>query len=1179
MYFKRLEINGFKSFADPIVIDFHQGITCIVGPNGSGKSNISDAIRWVLGEQSPKALRGGKMEEVIFAGTSNRKPKGMAEVTLVIDNEKHILDIDYHEVAITRRMYRSGESEYLINGNHCRLKDIRQLIMDTGIGVDGYSIIGQGKIAEIVSSKPEGKREIFEEAAGIVMYKNKKAEAQRKLESTQVNLDRIEDIVSELDGRVEPLRKDSEKAKLYLELKERYKSLEINIILKNLETMERSLQTYKSDLSTLENQLKQAETQLYAKNKPQEALAAKRDALDKSIDEKRELLITVSDEISELVTKEKVAKERNLALQKEKSSIEESLVRIKERKAQDEESIRTWERKLQDYQKEIEDGDEALRQLQSKVSSLQAEFQQLSQDMDADNQRLFDAHNMLTSSNTQSKSYESIKETLINRKVQLQNSSKAVVQNLGIFEQEADKHRRMLANVKDEIHRHKQELQAMESDISKDEIQLKDEKNRLYKQREELGRVLSRKRTLEELEQNYEGYNSGVKALMKEELNGIIGVVADLMDVPKGYETAIETALGPAMQNIVCVSDKDAKEAVNFLKRSKGGRLTFLPVSSVKGQAFSNVDKLKEHTGFLGLGSDLVKYSNEHSGIFKYLLGKVAIVSDMDSAIALSKAGHPIRLVTLEGEVVNWSGAITGGAYKHKGPNLLGRKSEIQQLEQKVLELERTISIEQNKIQLFEKKLEESQIVAKQKDQQIWENEKQALDIGSKLQSMEDKIIIERDKSHTLGNELSQLELQLQKADESIASLRLDGKEANALILKINEASRDKNEKLESVKSALNSVSRELDETRLTQNSFSHQKEHAQHMMMQLESSIAGFDEELGHKNNQLKLVECELEDIGNANSFDVKLISQKKEEREALEKDIEEKQRMKEVCAQQLKHNDDKYKRAAIEQNTLAQQKTALEIKVAKGETQMENQKDRLWEDFETSYIAAMEMKEANFSLGPAQKESKQLKGQIKDLGDVNIGAIEEYQQVSKRLAFLVEQRDDVLKAKEQLEDIIKEMDSTIKVRFKENFDKVVVNFAEIFKEMFGGGFAELRMEDERNPLESGIEIIAQPPGKKLQNINLMSGGEKTMTAIALMFAVLKAKPTPFCILDEVEAALDDANVQRFAKYLRNFNNIQFALVTHQKATMEYADVLYGITMAEQGISQVLSLKLEEKE
>lgn len=1176
MYFKRLEMHGFKSFAEPVIIDFHEGITCIVGPNGSGKSNISDAVRWVLGEQSPKALRGGKMEEVIFNGTESRRPRGMAEVTLVIDNSTGILDIEYKEVAITRRMFRSGESEYLINDNPCRLKDIRELIMDTGIGVDGYSIIGQGKISDIVSNKPESRREIFEEAAGIVAYKTRKQETERKLIGTKNNLERIDDIVGEIEGRIGGLKEDSIKAKRYLELKEHYKDLEINIILRNIESTLHKNEEYSGDISELGNKLDSINRQRKQADESFQELQKRNGVLEELSSDLNRKLIENKDKMNSISSESRLNHEKLLHLRKEEERLSGEVSNFAELIAAGEKELENLRTELTVIDENLADAEKRLQEKIYLYDSVTGESSKFSNIIDDNNEKIISLNSEAASKKSEVKSYKSYQYTLEDRKERLQTELEKLQENQAKSTSELDEKNREI----ERLQRLQNEIKEKRQSQLENRQKLEQEELYLRRKLEELkicqSRTETRLHTIEEMEQNFEGYNYAVKYIMRCGISGIEGVVGEMINVPEGYETAVETALGAAMQNIVVADDDCAKKAITALKVSQSGRLTFLPVDSINSKKAVLDGSITSDHGFCGIGSELIDFEPRYKKIFDYLLGRVAIVKDLNSAILLSKRGsNGVRFVTLDGEVINSGGAITGGRYKNKSANLLERKNEISKL--KNLLHSQEIGIDETSKKLNEKKDALSEMIRISKE-----------DV-ERIRKCEISIARVKDGITYLENVIADIKLNAEKNEKEIIQIDRDLSEMSDVILKFDEESRAAQSEIEKIgkemdeilqkhqknKKAIEFANQGITEARIDVNLWEEKRNNLNGNIEKNKEAVERLrvrSEEQVDKLSDIREDKGKLEQGTGGSNMQLERLKVKLLE---LQEDIEKVSLEKSEVGVKLGELGNEITRTDRESNLYRDQKYQLEIKKAKNDTQLDNMKDKLWNEFEISYAQAGDLRKEEFVMSSAVKESREIRKELKEIGDVNVGAIEEYKQVSKRYEFLTEQREDILKAMEELEDLVNNLDKTIMRSFKENFNKVEENFENVFEELFGGGYAELRMENENNPLESGIEIVAQPPGKKLQNINLMSGGEKTMTAIALMFAVLKTKPTPFCILDEIEAALDDKNIDKFSHYLRKFAETQFALITHQKATMEHADVLYGITMPERGISKVLSLRM----
>ena len=1175
MYFKRLEMHGFKSFAEPVVIEFHKGITCIVGPNGSGKSNISDAIRWVLGEQSPKALRGGKMEEVIFAGTASRKSRGMAEVTLVIDNSSGLLDIDYNEVAITRRMFRSGESEYLINNNQCRLRDIRELIMDTGIGVDGYSIIGQGKIADIVSNKTESRREIFEEAAGVVLYKTKKAEAEKKLDSTTNSLERVADIIAEIEGRIDGLKEDSEKAREYLELKKKYEKLEINIILKNIENLLSKNEIYKKDIDQAEKDISELQSQKEKSDEEYKLKSEENTRLETRGTEAGDTLLRTVEEINLIKNRKELNKEKLAGLDRDDSRLASELELLSEKLEKERENRTELLKSGEEIKKKRDEASLELREKIATHSKATEEAGKASELIDEKRERLFQLHSLISSKKSVAKSYESIKNTLIKRQNQLEEEAKGVKENNEASNEELEKARFKRDGLRNSLEELKEDLEELQTEKNRLLLRQKELRTEIENIRLTGGQKVSRKKTIEEMENNYEGYNYAVRHIMHAGLPGIRGVVAELMEVPEGLETAIETALGGQMQNIVCDNDNHAKAAVNLLKEHRAGRLTFLPVGSVRGRRADVDRRIANDYGFRGLGSDCIRFSPEYRNIFEYLLGRVAIVDNMNTAVSLSKIGSGLRFVTLEGEVITGSGAITGGRYKNKTANLLERKGEIQKLEAEIKELRKELSEKTEEQEDITDRFEDMKDIEESTAKDKHEKEVFLASLESTISALEGTLLDMKNSSEKHDREVASIKKEMSDAEEMISTAEHEVEQFQSEITEVQDAVGEAMAEYEQRKKVVEDASELITKARINVKDWMNKQENLKTLISKIQEAADDYVAQIEHKKEEKDSIEREKNRIffGNTDDeVDVDELVKKKTETEGL---IAEIRKRREELTSRLETLNTEIEASGRRLNSVQSQKYQMEIKSAKADTQLDVLKERLLDEFEVSYAQALDFREDEFNMSSSVKESRKIRDRIRQLGDVNVGAIKEYEDVSERYRFLTAQRADILTAMDELRSIIHNMDITIKKRFKDNFDEIAKNFESIFKELFGGGTAELRMEDENNPLESGIDIIAQPPGKKLQNINLMSGGEKTMTAIALMFAVLKTKPTPFCILDEVEAALDDANIDRFANYLRKFEGIQFALVTHQKVTMEHADVLYGVTMAEHGVSKVLSLRL----
>ena len=1175
MHFKRIEINGFKSFAEPVSIEFTDGITCIVGPNGSGKSNVSDALRWVLGEQSPKSLRGGRMEDVIFAGTASRRSKGMAEVTLVIDNSSGELAIDFSEVAITRRMYRSGESEYMINRTPCRLRDIRDLIMDTGIGVEGYSIIGQGKIADIVSNKMESRREIFEEAAGIVKYRNRKEDAERKLDSASQNLARVNDIVYEIESRIGGLEENSKKAAEYLEIRDKYKAVEINIILRNIDQAEDKTGAVKEELEEIEAKLVTLGSERDSHAAEAKSLRAKAEELAGKLEELRSELVKRTEEIGSVESRRQLGLQQLDALKKdderlisEIADIDDKLARQAAAKA--ELSVRTDE-----LEAAAESSADRLAEAVARSSQAEDAFRQAGRELDERKSELLEASSLAAAARAEIQSTGAMAESLRRRLERLEEdedeksgSSAELEEKLGRSEEE----KKALAKSIEELEaKEKAEL----ASIAKAAEELSSFRKKISELRLESGRLSARAKLLAELENSYEGYSGSVRFMMKQGIKGIIGVLGDLISVPRGWELAIETELGNKMQNIVCEDDDTARRAIDLLKKNQAGRLTFLPVSSIRAGKPADVSAVENCEGFLGLASENVSCEKGGAEIVDYLLGRVVICDRIENAIKMSKLERGLRYVTLEGDIVNAAGAITGGSVKNNTASILSRKSERDELERSIEKLAKDIE----KAEASEREASEERTKAEERlEQTRSEIASGRMDEALLKRSIEQDMLMlqgSREDVARRARERSELADEILAAEQGMEKARAEAAEKEARCSAIE----DELEKLSERESVARSLFDEAKEAetaqRIADGEARQELRSAGDRLAAIEEYELELQSDRSRREGSLASNERVRAQISSFGEGAGQVLKEKEEEKKQLEQRIEDISAERTESAAKAEEAEQRRLDSESALYNTQMSKHDAELRLSRFDSQSEALKEKLWDEFEISYAQAAEYEDKDFVMSRGLREAREYRERMRAIGNVNIGAIEEYRAVKERYEFLTSQREDILKAVEELRTVISETDATIKARFKESFDSVSENFEEIFTELFSGGRARLSLENPEDPMTSAIEIEAQPSGKKLQNINLLSGGEKTMTAIALMFAVLKSKPTPFCIMDEVEAALDETNIDRFAKYLGNFKNTQFALITHQKATMEYADALYGVTMPEQGVSKLLSLRL----
>jgi len=1188
LYLKRLELQGFKSFAEKIRLDFNNGITAVVGPNGSGKSNIADAIRWVLGEQSIKTLRGSKMEDVIFAGTEHRKPLGFAEVTIVLDNSDSTLPIDYDEVAITRRVYRSGESEYLINKTNCRLKDITELLLDTGIGKDGYSVIGQGRIDEILSTRSEDRRQIFEEASGIMKYKVRKQEAEKKLELTRQNLERINDIITELEAQLDPLREQSEKARRFLDLREELKVLEVNVY---LDSMKKS----RERLETLEQQLKTVQDQMNDENKKREEITlSNREKTDllKSLDEKLEAakqmyyetesnLERCNSEIS--LSKEKIANlMQNIErLDTEKAELNEKIEALENEEANKQNRLKYLEKQLEDYS--------------SKLAAYEKQMEELLKTLDEEERKI-----ELLKSEIMDKMdiYSDKKLQISNLRTHIENMQKRqrsidseVYQNIVEKDREKMKKEELAESIRKAdmlIKEHREKISALSVERGETDRMLSELRTKQSKINSDIQFKSSRVRTLREMEQRLEGYNRSVREVLQachaspQFGKGIHGALAQLIEVDRKYETAIEISLGGALQNIVTQTEEDAKKAIEFLKKNKLGRATFLPISSVEGKGFDTqtLGRIKQCEGFCGIASDLVRHDPQYTGIIRSLLGKVVVIDDLDNGIKMArKFGYSFRIVTLEGDLLNTGGAMSGGSIENRGTGILTRNREIGELDEELKTLKQQETEVSNDIRLLTEDISRIDAEIALIEKEIKDNELIKIRDESHLAQTDENIGKLSARIEMLRQEKEQLERQIKETEDELVKYELELLQTEQ---EINEAKKtvsefqEKHKEGQAVRDALH---QDITDFKISVNSILESiagvKENADRLRTEkenMERSIGKKESEQDRFRNEIRKLEEQIEGL---NARIKKHIEEKSGKTFEIDRLTEERKILEEDIYDIVNKINDINKTILL----LQEEYSRTEVKKTRLEAEMEALQDKIWNEYELTYSTALELKKDIGSHSAAQKRISELKNMIKDLGPINVGSIDEYIKTKERYEFMNSQRNDMEQAREKLRRVISEMTSIMKKQFLEQFELINKNFNDVFRELFNGGKAGLTLVDRENVLESGIEIEAQPPGKKLQNMMLLSGGERAFTAIALLFAILRLKPTPFCVLDEIEAALDEANVFRFVEYLKNYScNTQFIVVTHRKGTMEGSDVLYGVTMEEHGVSKVVSMKMGEK-
>lgn len=1181
MYLKSIEVQGFKSFANKIVFDFHNGITGIVGPNGSGKSNVGDAVRWVLGEQSAKQLRGASMQDVIFAGTENRKPLSYAYVAITMDNSDHALSIDFEEVTVARRVYRSGESEYLINGNPCRLKDVTELFYDTGIGKEGYSIIGQGQIERILSGKPEERRELFDEAAGIVKYKKRKATAQKKLENERENLVRVNDILSELERQVGPLERQAEKARIYLKKKEELKTYDVNMFLLEVERIEGQLKEVQEKYQIADQELKDA-------NESYESVKTEYEKMEQEMAVMDEKINTIRDNLSNsTVMKGKLEGQINV-LNEQIHTAEmtdehlqsrlDSIDREKEERIKSKESYDVQKQELDAQLAEIE---AKKAEAAGHLHTLQEEISRCTEGIEKGKNEIIELLNKKASTKARQQRYDTMLEQVNIRKAQL-------TQRLLARKTEEADLESILAGYQKELDEVNASIQEMKKEASSMEEKNRSWKHKSVETKQKLEQAISRYHkeqsrleSLKNIAERYDGYGNSIRRVMEQKAQnkGLLGVVSDLIQVDKKYEIAIETALGGNIQNIVTEDEDTAKKMISYLKQNKFGRATFLPLTSVDGKGnFKNMDALKE-PGVIGLANTLVKTEAKFEGVVAYLLGRVVVTENIDCAIALARKNHySLHIVTLEGEYLSPGGSMTGGAFKNSS-NLLARKREIEELEKTVTELDTEIKECRNR--LDDIKTAQSLLLE---------------DIEKNKAALQEKYILQ----NTAKMNVERATEQKNESENVFAGLQMENREIESQLREINENKEKILQEIEEAKLREQQIEEENAKFQSTLDEQAGKEEAAQKAVsdVQLEEAalrqkIEFVLENLNRINGEIKRYEDERENFV-AEAKEAKADAEKKrhdieeikktilasdDNYANLEKELKENTARKEEMSAEYKGFFQKREDISKKITDLDKEIFRLNSQREKLEEAHEYQNNYMWEEYELTLHAAIELRNEEYTdLTAMKKMIASIKDDIRKLGDVNVNAIEDYKEISERYEFLKTQHDDLVEAEKTLVGIIEELDTGMRKQFLEKFAEIQREFDKVFKELFGGGKGTLELVEDEDILECGIRIIAQPPGKKLQNMMQMSGGEKSLTAISLLFAIQNLKPSPFCLLDEIEAALDDSNVGRFAKYLHKLTkNTQFIVITHRRGTMAAADRLYGITMQEKGISTLVSVNLIE--
>lgn len=1183
MYLKSIEVQGFKSFANKILFEFHDGITGIVGPNGSGKSNVADAVRWVLGEQSAKQLRGSRMEDVIFAGTQMRKPQGFAYVAITLDNSDHKLPIEFDEVTVARRVYRSGESEYLINGSACRLRDVQELFLDTGIGKEGYSIIGQGQIDKILSGKPEDRRELFDEAAGIVKFKRRKNTTIKKLEEERQNLVRVTDILSELTKQLGPLEKQSETARIYLAKRDALRELDVNLFLqeheytgKVLEELQEKNQVAVTDLEETQNKYDATKTEY--------------ERLEQELEELNEKMDTLREAAQENVLKKQQYEGQIRVLEEQISSGKQNEEHYRSRIQAIDEDLKTKFDSKESLEEEKSEIRLKLKEIRKNLQNEEERMQQISASLQECNQAIEDGKNEIieilnrrATIKGKAQRFDTMMEQMGIRKSEI---SQRVLRLKSEEEEQENARKRAEAQYKavtDMIQSMNEECRRLDGVVGELQQSLKQQSQQMEAGQAAYHREASRLESLRNLTERYDGYGNSIRRVMeqKDRNPGIKGVVADLIQVEKNYELAIETALGGSIQNIVTDNERTAKAMIEFLKKNRFGRATFLPLSNMNGRAeFQQKEALRE-PGVIGIASDLVSADAEYAGLVRQLLGRILVVDEIDHAIAIGKKyRHTLRMVTLEGDSLSPGGSMTGGAFKNNS-NLLGRRREIEELEQSVGRLKKELSEMQKAID---------------------DNRSRRNVIRDTIADFQDKLRKQYVEQNTAKMNLTQLDEKVQEIRKGYDSIEReqvelarqvrDLKDDNSKIAQeLSESEKDEKElemfietkqkELEEWKVEEVQKMHELEAIRLSDSTLEQQERFVQENLNRLSSEIEVLEQEKNSLREVLEQGGDEMqkkEDGILALKQEIAQMADREEKNDSQMKAWqEEKEKKNEVHKKFFEKRDFLSGRIAL----LDKEVFRLKSQIEKTEEGREAKIAYMWEEYEITPNNALQYKNEEMTdRAQMKKDIAQMKDEIRKLGSVNVNAIEDFKNLQERHTFLSGQYEDLVKAEATLVEIIQELDEGMRRQFSEKFKDIQREFDKAFKELFGGGKGTLELDEEVDILEAGIKIISQPPGKKLQNMMQLSGGEKALTAIALLFAIQNLKPSPFCLLDEIEAALDDSNVGRFAGYLQKLTkNTQFIIITHRRGTMNAADRLYGITMQEKGVSTLVSVDLVENQ
>lgn len=1183
MYLKSIEVQGFKSFAHKIKFDFHNGITGIVGPNGSGKSNVADAVRWVLGEQRVKQLRGGSMQDVIFSGTENRKPLSYASVAITLDNSDHQLPIDYEEVTVARRLYRSGESEYLINGSMCRLKDVNELFYDTGIGKEGYSIIGQGQIDRILSGKPEERRELFDEAAGIVKFKRRKNLSVKKLEEEQQNLLRVNDILAELEKQITPLEKQAETAREYLRKKEELKTYDINMFLLETARIREQIQGIEGKLAATRQELAEAGSAYADMKQEYEAVEEQVDGIEAAIEKAKSQLNETTMLKQQLENQIALLREQIHSAHMNDEHYDQRAKTIETELLDREGQLAGRQKEQEEIKGELEKKQALENQAREELITVQTRIATLSASIDKNKSDIMELLNNRASTKAKIQKYDTMLEQIQVRREQLSRRAAEAEEEAASQEKQQNGYLEELERISGEIRTLAAENREYEEKIEAIQKDLAGRTEKFRIGQTAYHREQSRLESLKNITERYDGYGNSIRKVMdhKGQEPGLLGVVADLIKVEKDYEIAVETALGGNIQNIVTSDEETAKRMIRFLKQNRFGRATFLPLTSMKARGGIQRPEALKEKGVIGVADTLVKSDPAYRELVGYLLGRTLVVDNIDTGTAIArKYQQSLRIVTLEGELINPGGSMTGGAFKNSS-NLLSRRREIEEFEKTVRQLKKEMDefeaesdrLRQvragcyEKVEEIKEQLQKAYVVqntAKMNADQAGARVKASRDLVEDIQKEAQDL--DRQITDIVDNQES-INVELDTSQELEVQLTAKIEEEQAVLDQEHELETEKQKVAEEMHLVCAGLEQKYDFVLENVTRIQDEMEKFQEELKELEENKGGTSKEIQEKEEKIQDLRQTIENSGELFQEIQAEIEKYKNQREELTR----------------KHRSFLQKREELSGHMAELDKEVFRLENRKESYEEASQKqyDYMWEEYELTYNRALELRDGNLTdLAKMKRRIQELKNEIRGLGNVNVNAIEDYKNLYDRYDFLKKQHDDLVEAEATLVQIIEELVAAMRKQFQEQFARISQEFDQVFKELFGGGKGTLELMEDEDILEAGIRIIAQPPGKKLQNMMQLSGGEKALTAIALLFAIQNLKPSPFCLLDEIEAALDDNNVVRFAKYLHKLTkNTQFIVITHRRGTMTAADRLYGITMQEKGVSTLVSVSLLEGE